>query len=312
MTEAQGQDSNQSGVARQRTKNPVPGALAAAPRTAYPVMMRRRSLWLPILLAVAGWGAACGTFAPYEGAQDVDPGDAADEGSFPNDAPTADARAERDGQGLDATKSDADPCSNIDLGTNPQNCGTCGHVCSTKVCVNGTCDPLVFATSATFNGNLVAAAQRDGGGGAASADALCQDAAAAAGVQGKFMAWICAGTTPISPSARFAKATRPYRNRDGTLIANDYGGLGSPLQSTIHGTEDGGPLVGTTIAWGDCTGQGVANGSGDCLGWTVSVGAPFNNAGNVGDLSSNVGWFQAFPDGGSKCDQSYRLLCFEQ
>ena len=72
----------------------------------------------------------------------------------------------------------------------------------------------VFVTSKTYS---------LGFGGVVGADKQCATLATAAGLSGTFKAWISDSTT--SPATSFAQSSAPYKQVDGTVIANDWADL---------------------------------------------------------------------------------------
>ena len=98
----------------------------------------------------------------------------------------------------------------------------------------GETSRCMFVTSSRHRGNL---------GGLAGADAICNVRATEAGLPGagSYMAWLSAGG--VSPSSRFTRAAVPYKEVDGTTIADDWNDLtnGDPscLDATITLTEGG-------------------------------------------------------------------------
>ncbi|MGB5811357.1 MAG: hypothetical protein WBG86_12545 [Polyangiales bacterium] len=75
-------------------------------------------------------------------------------------------------------------------------------------------DKIVFVTSTVHQGSL---------GGLEGADAVCNEAAADAGLPGTFLAWLADSTD--SPDTRFAKSEQPYVRTDGKHIADSYDDL---------------------------------------------------------------------------------------
>ncbi len=89
----------------------------------------------------------------------------------------------------------------------------------------------VFVTSALYSGNL---------GGLAGADEKCQALAIAAGLSGRYMAWL--STKAESPTTRFVHTGGPFVRTDGTVIAGDWTDLvDGTLSAPIHITERGEP-----------------------------------------------------------------------
>ena len=96
-------------------------------------------------------------------------------------------------------------------------------------------DPCtVFVTSTSTTGNI---------GGVAGADAICAAQANAAGLSGRFLAWL-SDTRGASPSARFNKSLGAYRLVDGTQIASSYADLtDGRIAAPINLDEFGEPVM---------------------------------------------------------------------
>src|SRR5207245_9449153 len=86
------------------------------------------------------------------------------------------------------------------------------------LCVANQCVATrrAFITSSAFTADF---------GGAGAGDTACQNLANAAGLGGTWMAWVSDSNS--SPSARFSRATVPYRLLDGTRVAASYAALAS-------------------------------------------------------------------------------------
>jgi hypothetical protein len=193
--------------------------------------------------------------------------------------------------------------------------------------ITAAAQKLVFVTSRAFNGNL---------GGLAGADAKCQSLAQAAGLPGRFKAWL--GNASVSASSRVTHATVPYKLVNGTVVANDFTDLttGKPDEPDVHHfflrhaidiTELGTQALGGTAT--DCFfgGSGIlvwtnANVNGSIVNnnpvnscgsnWNSSgpstAGGPFGVVGIVGVISAN--WTVSC--GSGKCEDTAPLYCFEQ
>jgi len=89
----------------------------------------------------------------------------------------------------------------------------------------------VFVTSTNYNGNL---------GGIKGADQKCNLAAANAGLEGTYKAWIA--TSPLDdPESRFVGADKPYTTVNGDILAKNFDDVrdGSLLQSNYFYDEYG-------------------------------------------------------------------------
>jgi hypothetical protein len=155
----------------------------------------------------------------------------------------------------------------------------------------------VFVSSTSSNANL---------GGVSGADARCQNLANAANLGGTWRAWVSSSTS--SPSARFSKATVPYRLLDGTVIANDWNDLLSgSLRHAIDRDEKNTVTTGIEV-WTATTSTGTYEGGG-CNGFTSgSSNAPIVAQG-VTDRASGQ-WTYVYLQ---YCDRTNpRIYCFEQ
>lgn len=180
----------------------------------------------------------------------------------------------------------------------------------------------VFTTKQVFQGMAL--------GGLAGADAICNQAAAAAlpALPGTFKAWLSdAGT---SAASRLAHAHQAYRLRNrsavGILVAANFNDLISgSLKHEIDRDENGDPVAfsfadtSSQVVWTDTLTNGNAfpfdptnpntteNPHLDCNGWTSDQGA----VGMTGGLNNpDAAWTQT--GAGSTCDESAHLYCIEQ
>ena len=243
-----------------------------------------------VLATLAVGGIACGTLL---GISPDDSADAGTEAGVSEGGPDsgADGRAEA---AVDAAAScDADTSSDRD------NCGACGTRCSQE-CEAGACSKTVFVTSTLHVGDFGA----DGGAVAAGA-AICNSLAAAAGLRGTYQAWI-ADIAGKGPADRFARPAGPYRRVDGALVAPSFDVLidGGPA-SAINQDEDGGTPVASAV-WTGTSGDGKANTSEDCVGFTrTDIGGGF-----VGLMEVGANWDTLSSE--FVCTSTFALYCFEQ
>ena len=175
----------------------------------------------------------------------------------------------------------------------------CG-VCASGACTDGGCDPAVFLTSKEYAGAI-------GDGGVVAADQECATLAAAAGLSGKYRAWL-AMADGSAPASRFEnKSTRPYRLVDGTRVAADFASLGKTLEAPIGLTEQR-TAIAFAYVWtaAERNGTSIADG-GDCAGWTSSDAAVNGGAGESDDV---VEEWTKYAD--IACSTMARLYCFEQ
>lgn len=160
-------------------------------------------------------------------------------------------------------------------------CGDDGGMvcdCAAVGCFADFCTKTVFVSSSALPANF---------GGVAAADMLCAQEAAAAGLEGTYLAWLSDSLT--SPRARFSQSTVPYALPDGTQIAPDWNTLlGVGPSTTISQRADKTPVppdegtpkqvwTGTSI---DGRAETYNNASNWCSNWTR----------NIIDESAVVGW----------------------
>ena len=159
---------------------------------------------------------------------------------------------------------------------------------------------FVFVTDGSFTGNL---------GGVSGAHSKCRNEATAAGLPGRYLAWI---SDPGSPSSSFTKPSFPYVRIDGALIANSWNDLVNASQQRILDN----PITTTatlqTVAaanvWTGTTATGAREFFFDtrCGRWTNSDG-DFG----VGGVTSRVDarWTDLSQ---TSCTIPSRLYCFGQ
>ncbi len=157
---------------------------------------------------------------------------------------------------------------------------------------NGPSVKRVFASSATYDGNL---------GGLAGADARCNQLAHAAGLKGTFVAW-------MSTSASFARdrvtGEGPWSlvgQADAAVVEAEL--TDPPITMPIGRDERGNTVTGRV--WTGTNGAGRYY-YGDCKDWTSAASAV---RGTTGETSvTNAAWTAASP---SDCNALHRLYCFE-
>jgi hypothetical protein len=183
--------------------------------------------------------------------------------------------------------------ANQDAGPNDASAGA--------VCSPGTCKRVFVSSQVPVpSGKL---------GGALAMDTFCQTTADAKRFGGTWKAWISDTTT--SPSARFSKATVPYRLLDGSTIANNWTGLASgTLLHAINIQEDGmrPPAAAVFEVWTGTAPNGTYSGNA-CANWTNSTASP--PTADVGVSSvANTGWTDVYQQ---YCDRTtLHIYCFEQ
>lgn len=192
-------------------------------------------------------------------------------------------------------------------------CGT-GLACSSGVCVasgsgggsgggggtgggGGSTGPRrLFVTRTGYTGNLKAA----GGGatGLEGGDNLCNTAAAAASIGGRWVAWLSSGTVRAHDRVT---GTGPWQLvGSGTTVFNNRAGLATTPLAPIDRDETG--ALRSTYAWTGTTTGGGPSGY-DCSGWE------FGSYGTAGDPETPSSW-TAFGD--RSCSNTYALICLEQ
>ena len=197
-------------------------------------------------------------------------------------------------------------CAPIVSGTDPDSeCNGQTNVCFAGSCMTGK---VVFATSATYNGNF---------GGLAGADAICQTHATMACLEGTYMAWL--STSSDTPLTRFTQSTLPYRRVDGALVAQNWNDLiDGQLDVPLNQDENGAPpplsmALGTcetdliytgTTALGEAWGTPATR----CNDWTTS-----SADGTWGRFTITSGnWTQYCTGGGGTCSRKSPIYCFPQ
>ncbi len=159
---------------------------------------------------------------------------------------------------------------------------------------------FVFVTDGSFTGNL---------GGESGAHSKCRDEAAAAGLPGRYLAWISGASSPLGS---FTKPRFPYVRIDGALIADSWSDLvpanpprvlDNPITTTatLQTVAAANVWTGTTE-----TGAGEILLETNCGLWTNSSG-DFG----VGGVTSHVDarWTLVSE---TSCTIASRLYCFGQ
>lgn len=203
-----------------------------------------------------------------------------------------------------------------------QNCSCAGGSATGKqTCGSdhlfGACDcnsvKRVFATSATFSGNLMTAGGATDG--LTGADTLCTQAAKGAnlGGSGSWKAWL--SVQALDAKRRIADVGPWYLVDGQTKVFNNAAGLTATPLVPITMSEQGMSLIGSSggsSVWTGTDNGGVTSPVGNCSGWT-STGGTSSLYGRIGDALSTQGWTQS--TGGQMllpCTQNARLYCFEQ
>lgn len=163
---------------------------------------------------------------------------------------------------------------------------------------------VVFVTSTTTTGSF--------SGGVEGADSFCQARANAAGLQGRFVAWLSGGTLDTQAQDRIENALSPYRLVNGTKVADDFADLtDGSLDNAINRDENGTSRTGTGNVWTgtaeDGTGVTGIDNNTRCEQWQSSAS---NRSGRVGSSSaSNGDWTNTGTNDG--CDVANRLYCVQ-
>ena len=162
-------------------------------------------------------GSGCGTNSAAPGAPDAGGGvvDASyDAGSLDSDA---------GGAGDVDAGGDLDASGDVDAGPDPE----CPPVCPSGMCVHGDCVRRVFVTSEAVTGGSI--------GGLAGADATCQRLADAAGLGGRYRAWLA---EPLDwPEHSFTRSRAPYVRVDGAEVAENWTDLTDGIPGRSKPTE---------------------------------------------------------------------------
>jgi hypothetical protein len=151
---------------------------------------------------------------------------------------------------------------------------------------------VVFATSSKHNGDL---------GGRGAPDAQCGERAAAAGLEGTFLAWM--STPEVAAGERLAHADVPYVRTDWERVADDWDDLvDGTLLAPIDRDEDAAPVLGD--AWTGTRADGQPA--------TLTCGG-FDTTGDVGVCGSTGETGAAWTDSiQPPCTSALRLYCVQQ
>lgn len=186
-------------------------------------------------------------------------------------------------------------------------CGGGGGTCWDGLCClgetidpehDGACDltdpdhDLVFVTSSVATGGSF--------GSLAGADAVCNTRAAAANLEGMYVAWLSSSTA----NAANRIGDGPFIRIDGAVVATDLADLvDDTLTNPISKTELG--ATSTVDVWTGTSSGGTVDGGGNHCGDWADDGA----SGMTGDSSvTNASWTQS---GARACGESQALYCFQ-
>ena len=193
----------------------------------------------------------------------------------------------------------------VDVQSDDQNCGACGHVCNIPgTCATGDCARRVFVTSTSYliGGSSTLRNLSD-------ADGFCQTIAAAHGLKNVFRAWMSDSSQYPANGLRFTQSTQPYRLMDvpRTTIANSFADLTSGmLRAPIDVDETGATVAAGDFVWTGTRVDGQRAPTGNCTSWSSNAQGSSANAGQV-TSTSNTWTENSLP-----CDGMGHLYCFEQ
>jgi hypothetical protein len=157
----------------------------------------------------------------------------------------------------------------------------------------------VFLTHQRFLGSL---------GGLTGANAKCNDAAAAAGLVGNFIAWL--STSTVNAVDRLADVG-PWTDTQGTLVFADKNAVVTTGPMTALWYDERGQFLSTANIWTGTRFDGVyqwgAVMAPPCQEWTSATGADGARVGQVGRTGSEWTSYS-----GTSCNSEAHLICFEQ
>lgn len=144
-------------------------------------------------------------------------------------------------------------------------------------------------------------------GGLAGGDSICQSSAKAAGLSGRWRAWLSSETT--SAAARLIPSTLPYRLLNGTTIANNWADLTDGSLASPWTRNEFGQVVVNISTWTGTNNSGQTVTGQTCNNWSQITG---NGAYGQSDQSSGTYWTHSFITGNKACSTTLRLYCVEQ
>ena len=159
----------------------------------------------------------------------------------------------------------------------------------------------VFISSNSYNGAV-------GGSfapiGVLAGDATCQSLADAAGLGGRWMAWL---STSLLPIASRLPSDGPWRKVNGELVASTKADLvDGTLATPIDRDQTGLLVAASTLVWSGTTSAGLGTGT-DCSGWRANVNT---FSGTYGRRSATDATWTQFST--VTCNFTRRLYCFER
>ncbi len=180
-----------------------------------------------------------------------------------------------------------------------------GFSSGVPLCTSDLTDRRVFVTAAVVTGNI---------GGLPGGDTLCQSEADAAGLSGKYMAFLSNGIEPGSTVEWISKnpSDVAYRLPDNTVVANNTAEFLSVNHSAaINRTANGTIVSGDARVWtgyihdnGKIVSQ--ADSATNCSNWTAAIA--WTGGANGDATRSDYGWFNAY---GTYCTESHHLYCVQ-
>ena len=152
----------------------------------------------------------------------------------------------------------------------------------------------VFTTSTTYLGNF---------GGQGKADNICQKKAQAAGLTGKYKAWLSTTSSPAKdriPDAKYVKAT----DTSITIANNKNDLLDGTINTPLEYDEYGNKITDEGV-W---TGTGMRGNykSGSCMNWTNGTSNVYGRSGLANKTQTN--WTDTV---NAQCNSKQHLYCFQ-
>jgi hypothetical protein len=216
-------------------------------------------------------------------------------GDDPQDADTSGADAGNDALAalVDAETADASTAIGVDAAACP----------SRHADVDGGCHPLVFLSAKSVAGDL-------GGGadaGVGRADAMCQAEGAAHFPGATFKAWLSGGGS--NAKDRLRHSTRPYRLRDGNLVAISWDKFASAFHILdLDIQADGTRAEPNTFVLTGTDPSGTEIPDQTCSNWTTGAVSARGKYGASNKVSDGE-WTDA---ASAPCALSGRLYCIEE
>jgi hypothetical protein len=180
-----------------------------------------------------------------------------------------------------------------------QSTSLCGSNSLRLYCIETLPYKRVFATSTGSDGNV---------GGLAGADQKCQDRAVAAGLGGRWRAWL--STSSVNAKDRVLDTT--YRTLDGRLVATNKADLTDGAITSLINVDEFGAPAGVNV-WTGTQSNGTVYSGNTCLDWTS---ASENTFGGFGLSDSGVNswtyWVIDIDPIAQCAISTLSLYCFEQ